>query len=422
MDVSNKLQVTCYYCHKQGHYAKYCPKKINKKIDNLMPADSKAIWEDCKRRKRVPYGFASSLPRNLDLILLIQKYNRTRCGYNKRVESECERIIDRIDREFLQNALKKKDIVKIKKEELLSQKEKLIDRQENKIENEIKKMDKVIMAANMGEITQKEAKRATQQIINDKIERDKKLSQLLDDVFQEKALKVEKELKNIKTPQEMKEKEDGKKAVQEKKIEILNINDELKKMEEKKNEMLKNKTTIEKANIVTSDEYKNVKDKIVELKNKSVTESLVLDMINENDYKNGSHVRRSRNPDYKSSRNNGTWNRNYESSAYDKKFSYDKKNVKNDKTKEVKNGYVVNKKKSEYEKQLEKADAIRMGQEKVIKEKRQATLSWLEQKEEMKRNGTWSEEEFKFGKKGSRYYDFNTDEWKEVTDMDFEFV
>jgi len=251
--------ITCYYCHKEGHYAKFCPKKITKRIQELLPEKFRKGWEKIKEIKRIPPGWCSALPKDLKLYSLLKRYNATRILYNKKVDAELERLMDRVDKELLKELLTDKDMMKVEADKIQAKKEMIMERQRMNVLPEIKKIDNIIKKEGQKEIDSMTAKQATLTVIEDKIERDKKLEKLLDNVIvapkNEASTAIKIERKDVKDKRDVKEK-------------IKNVDETIQKYKEDKKKMMEGKSTVEKANILLSQPYQEVKNAITKLEDK----------------------------------------------------------------------------------------------------------------------------------------------------------
>jgi hypothetical protein len=102
-DLSNST-VQCYYCRKSGHYAVNCPKKLHRKICELLDKRYREKWDEIIKRKRIPYGFVTAcFNGNLVLLNLFKKYNKTRALYNQKVDKEIEQLLDNEDQKYMES-------------------------------------------------------------------------------------------------------------------------------------------------------------------------------------------------------------------------------------------------------------------------------------------------------------------------------
>jgi len=134
-----------------------------------------------------------------------------------------------------------------------------MERQRMNVLPEIKKLDNIIKKEGQKEIDNKTAKQATLTVIEDKIERDRKLEKLLDNVIiapkNEASTAIKIERKDVKDKRDVKEK-------------IKNVDETIQKYKEDKKKMMEGKSTVEKANILLSQPYQEVKNAITKLEDK----------------------------------------------------------------------------------------------------------------------------------------------------------
>lgn len=116
-DPNNKpVQPKCYYCGKDGHYAKFCKKKLVNRLRGYTGKTEQKFWDTCKKLHKVPSGnlkvLLDSVEKNIgkyDLkigkhkfLVLLEKYAKrlgssTRCL--KEIQSEMENVQQEIFKE-----------------------------------------------------------------------------------------------------------------------------------------------------------------------------------------------------------------------------------------------------------------------------------------------------------------------------------
>jgi len=158
--------VECYYCHKQGHTANFCNKKLHRKIEKEIPSKYIETWKEIVERKRIPYGFVTIVAAdNLKLLNWLKKYNNNRANRNPTVDKEIDELLMIADKKFMEDRMKKKENKKIDKvtSKIIETKiEKTLVN--NMIPNVSKKIEKIIESKQADSITGKEVDQLIQQV------------------------------------------------------------------------------------------------------------------------------------------------------------------------------------------------------------------------------------------------------------------
>jgi hypothetical protein len=164
----NSSTVQCYYCRKSGHYAVNCPKKLHRKICDLLEEKYRGKWEEIIKRKRIPYGFVTAcFNGNLVLLNLFKKYNKTRALYNQKVDKEIEQLLDNEDQKYMES-FESIDLDKIKStshEIYVKNISKTVNNM--MIGKAVSKIDKILEAENDGLINEEEKKICLTQTVNE---------------------------------------------------------------------------------------------------------------------------------------------------------------------------------------------------------------------------------------------------------------